>query len=30
MKLTYENGLFNIEDKYGVRKALLVYLDEIG
>jgi len=30
MDLVYENGLFNIEDKYGVRKTLLVFLDEIG
>ncbi|WP_292657270.1 mechanosensitive ion channel domain-containing protein [Nitratifractor sp.] len=30
MKKTYENGLFNIEDRYGVRRTLLVYLDEIG
>jgi len=30
MKTTYEDGLFNIEDKYGVRKTLLVYLDEFG
>jgi len=30
MKKTYEDGLFNIEDKYGVRRTLLVYLDEIG
>ena len=30
MKLTYEDGLFNLEDKYGVRKTLLVYLDEMG
>jgi len=26
---TYENGLFNIADKYGVRKTMLVYLDKI-
>ncbi len=26
---TYEDGLFNIEDKYGVRKTMLVYLDKI-
>ncbi len=25
----YENGLFNIADKYGVRKTMLVYLDKI-
>ena len=30
MKKTYEDGLFNLEDKYGVRRTLLVYLDEIG
>jgi MscS family membrane protein len=30
MKRTYENGLFNLEDRYGVRRTLLVYLDEIG
>ncbi len=30
MHRTYENGLFNLEDKYGVRRTLLVYLDEIG
>ena len=30
MKRTYEDGLFNIEDKYGVRRTLLVYLDDIG
>jgi MscS family membrane protein len=30
MDQIYENGLFNLEDKYGVRKTLLVYLDEIG
>jgi len=30
MDQIYENGLFNIEDKYGVRKTLLVYLDEIA
>ena len=30
MRKTYENGLFNLEDKYGVRRTLLVYLDEIG
>jgi len=30
MKMTYESGLFNLEDKYGVRRTLLVYLDEIG
>ena len=30
MKLTYEDGLFNIEDKYGVRRTLLVYLDDMG
>jgi MscS family membrane protein len=28
-KKTYEDGLFNIDDKYGVRRTLLVYLDEI-
>jgi len=26
---TFETGLFNIEDKYGVKKTLLVYLDAI-
>jgi len=26
---TYEDGLFNIADKYGVRKTMLVYLDKI-
>jgi len=30
MKRTYEDGLFNLEDKYGVRRTLLVYLDDIG
>ncbi len=30
LKKTAEDGLFNIEDKYGVRRTLLVYLDEIG
>jgi MscS family membrane protein len=30
LKKTYEDGLFNIEDMYGVRKTLLVYVDEIG
>ena len=30
LKKTHEDGLFNIEDKYGVRRTLLVYLDEIG
>ena len=30
MDQIHENGLFNIEDKYGVRRTLLVYLDEIG
>jgi len=30
MDLVHKSGLFNIEDKYGVRKTLLVYLDEIG
>ncbi len=30
MDLVHESGLFNIEDKYGVRKTLLVFLDEIG
>ena len=30
MRKTYEDGLFNLEDKYGVRRTLLVYLDEIG
>jgi len=30
MKKTHESGLFNLEDKYGVRRTLLVYLDEIG
>jgi len=29
MKRTYEDGLFNLEDKYGVRRTLLVYLDEV-
>ncbi len=29
LKKTYEDGLFNIEDMYGVRKTLLVYLDKI-
>ncbi|WP_456431832.1 mechanosensitive ion channel family protein [Nitratifractor sp.] len=29
MKLTHESGLFNLEDKYGVRRTLLVYLDEL-
>jgi len=28
-KRTFETGLFNIEDKYGVKKTLLVYLDAI-
>jgi MscS family membrane protein len=28
-KRTVENGLFNIEDKYGVKRTLLVYLDAI-
>jgi MscS family membrane protein len=28
-KRTLENGLFNIEDKFGVKKTLLVYLDSI-
>ncbi len=28
-KRTTENGLFNIEDKFGVKKTLLVYLDTI-
>jgi len=28
-KRTFETGLFNIEDKYGVKKTLLVYLDTI-
>ena len=28
-KRTFETGLFNIEDKYGVKKTLLVYLDSI-
>jgi MscS family membrane protein len=26
---TYSDGLFNVEDKYGVRKTMLVYLDKI-
>jgi len=30
MRKTYEDGLFNLDDKYGVRRTLLVYLDEIG
>ncbi len=30
MDQIYENGLFNIEDMYGVRRTLLVYLDDIG
>jgi MscS family membrane protein len=30
MRKTYEDGLFNVDDKYGVRRTLLVYLDEIG
>ncbi len=30
MDQVYEDGLFNLEDKYGVRKTLLVYLDEVG
>jgi len=29
MKHTYEDGLFNIADKYGVRKTMLVYLDKV-
>ncbi len=29
LKRTYEDGLFNIEDMYGVRKTLLVFLDKI-
>ena len=29
MKMTYEDGLFNLDDKYGVRRTLLVYLDEL-
>jgi MscS family membrane protein len=28
-KMTYENGLFNIEDKFGVRSTLLVYVDSV-
>jgi MscS family membrane protein len=28
-KRTLETGLFNIEDKYGVKRTLLVYLDQI-
>ncbi|NPA28470.1 MAG: mechanosensitive ion channel, partial [Epsilonproteobacteria bacterium] len=28
-KKTYEDGIFNLEDKYGVRRTLLVYLDSI-
>jgi MscS family membrane protein len=27
-KMMYKNALFSIEDKYGIRKTLLVYLDE--
>ena len=30
MNQLHEDGLFNIEDKYGVRRTLLVYLDEIS
>jgi len=26
---TYDDGLFNVADKYGVRKTMLVYLDKI-
>jgi len=29
LKKTYEDGLFNLEDRYGVRKTLLVFVDEI-
>ncbi len=29
MKMMHHNGLFNLEDKYGVRRTLLVYLDKI-
>jgi len=29
MKMIHESGLFNLEDKYGVRRTLLVYLDKI-
>ncbi len=29
LKKTYEDGLFNIEDMYGVRKTLLVFIDKI-
>jgi len=29
LKKTYEDGLFNIEDMYGVRKTLLVFFDKI-
>ena len=29
MKMMYQDGLFNLEDKYGVRRTLLVYLDNI-
>jgi MscS family membrane protein len=28
-KRTVENGLFNIEDKYGVKRTLLIYFDQI-
>ncbi len=29
-KLTHEDGLFNIDDKYGVRKTLVVQLEDMG
>jgi MscS family membrane protein len=29
MTTIFEDGLFNIEDKYGVRRTLMVYLDSI-
>jgi MscS family membrane protein len=29
LKHTFEDGLFNMNDKYGVRTTMLVYLDEI-
>ena len=29
-KKTYEDGLFNLEDKMGVRRTLLVYFDDIN
>ncbi|NPA50884.1 MAG: mechanosensitive ion channel, partial [Epsilonproteobacteria bacterium] len=28
-KNLYEDGIFNLEDRYGVRRTLLVYLDEL-